>query len=147
MKKFSDIVSKDKVSGFETAARQDMANRAWLDKSFEIALRILARLKELDWTQAKLAEEMNVSPQYVSKIVKGRENLTLETIALIETALAILLITVESPLYHGIRARVFSSALVINRSEYKPIASAKQAEERTSYTSGNNHSNNLEIAA
>lgn len=96
MKNFTEIASKAKVSGFETAARQGIANKAWLNKSFEIALLILVRLKELNWTQVKLAEEMKVTPQYVNKIVKGRENLTLETIALLETVLDISLITIET---------------------------------------------------
>lgn len=38
---------------------------------------------------------MDVSPQYVNKIVKGKENLSLETIAKIEEALGISLISVE----------------------------------------------------
>ncbi|OFX81522.1 MAG: hypothetical protein A2W86_08230 [Bacteroidetes bacterium GWD2_45_23] len=38
---------------------------------------------------------MDVSPQYVSKIIKGRENLSLETIWKIEEALGITLISVN----------------------------------------------------
>ena len=34
-KKFIDIVSKDKVSGFEEQARKDIANREQLDKEFK----------------------------------------------------------------------------------------------------------------
>ena len=37
---------------------------------------------------------MNVTPQYVNNIVKGRENLTLETIAKLEKALGIELMTI-----------------------------------------------------
>jgi len=147
MNKFTDIVSKDTVSGFETAARQDMANKAWLDKSFEIALLILARLKELNWTQAKLADEMKVSPQYVNKIVKGRENLTLETIALLETALGISLITTETPQNYSISIGTFSSVLLINSFIYQPIASEMVVEERTSYVPENDSSINFEKAA
>lgn len=147
MKKFTDIVSKDKVSGFETAARQDMSNRAWLDKSFEIALLILARVKELNWTQVKLAQEMNVSPQYVNKIVKGRENLTLETIALLETVLGIKLIAIETNKYQSVIAKSNASMLIFNRSIYKPIAEAKPAEERKSYETENNYQFDFETAA
>jgi len=40
--------------------------------------------------------DMGVTPQYINKIVKGKENLTLETIAKIEKALGITLIEVPS---------------------------------------------------
>lgn len=133
MKKFTDIVSKDKVSGFEQAARHAIANRAWLENSFEIALLILLRLKVLNWTQVKLAEEMKVSPQYVNKIVKGRENLTLETIALLEIILGIPLIAIECNPYQRITAITTSSALIFSRTNYKPVAKAKPAEVRKSY--------------
>ena len=45
--------------------------------------------------QKELALRMDVSPQYVSKIVKGKENLSLETIWKIEEALGITLISVN----------------------------------------------------
>jgi plasmid maintenance system antidote protein VapI len=40
---------------------------------------VLNRLAELNWTQKRLAEAMEVSPQQISKIVSGKENLTIET--------------------------------------------------------------------
>jgi transcriptional regulator with XRE-family HTH domain len=54
-------------------------NRAMLRESQNIALKVLDRLDDLNWTQKKLAEKLEVSPQQVTKIVKGQENLTLET--------------------------------------------------------------------
>ena len=42
------------------------ANKAWLGKSADIALRILDALEEFNWKKAKLAHEMGVSPQQVS---------------------------------------------------------------------------------
>ena len=56
-----------------------IANRAWLRVSQRIAFDILEQLDALGWTQKKLAEKMSVSPQYINKIVRGNENLTLET--------------------------------------------------------------------
>jgi transcriptional regulator with XRE-family HTH domain len=47
-------------------------------------------------TQRKLAEEMGVSPQYINKVIKGKENLTLETISKIESVLGIILIEIPS---------------------------------------------------
>lgn len=65
------------------------ANRGWLKKSKHIALKVLMALKEKNMTQKDLATEMNVSPQYINKIVKGKENLTIETISKIEEVLNI----------------------------------------------------------
>lgn len=75
-------------------------NRSWLERSAQIAFQVLESLSEQKRTQKDLAESMGVSPQFVSKIVKGSENLTLETISKLERALNIQLIDIkgfESP--------------------------------------------------
>jgi ribosome-binding protein aMBF1 (putative translation factor) len=86
--KFLALVSDDVT---QTMARNQerIANRAWLYQSQEIAMSILDRLEDLDWTQRVLAEKMGVSPQQVNKIVKGKENLTLETLTKLQTILDI----------------------------------------------------------
>lgn len=48
-----------------------------------------ARMKKLGMTQKILAEKMNCTQQYISKILKGHENLSLEVISKIENALDI----------------------------------------------------------
>ena len=48
---------------------------------------MLDRMEELNLTQKSLAERMGCSQQYVSKILKGRENLSIETLCKIESAL------------------------------------------------------------
>jgi transcriptional regulator with XRE-family HTH domain len=78
------------------AAEYREANRAWLDLSSSIAIHILTKLREKNMTQKDLAEALNLSPQYINKIVKGSENLTLETITKIEKVLNITLIEVPS---------------------------------------------------
>ena len=55
-------------------------------------MQVLAALKTQGLSQKELAERMGVSPQQVSKIVKGQENLTLETISKIEMVLGITII-------------------------------------------------------
>jgi ribosome-binding protein aMBF1 (putative translation factor) len=70
------------------------ANKAWLRKSAAIALRILDALEELNWKKAKLAQEMGISPQQVSKYVKGEENFKLETLCNLEKVLGIELVTI-----------------------------------------------------
>lgn len=76
--------------------RKDFAklNRGWLKKSADIALRVLDLLDEKGISQAELAARLNVSRQQVSKIVKGQENLTLETIARLEYVLDAVIVAV-----------------------------------------------------
>ena len=69
-------------------------NESWLDLSFAIAVKVLETLREKKLTQKELAEEMGLSPQYINKVVKGSENLTLETITRLEKALGIKLINI-----------------------------------------------------
>jgi transcriptional regulator with XRE-family HTH domain len=65
----------------------------WLRYSSQIARRIIASIEDSpDTTQTILADKLGVSKQRVSKIIKGNENLTLETIYKIEQALSIKLI-------------------------------------------------------
>lgn len=63
------------------------ANREWLRYSQYIAIRMLSRMDELHITQTVLADKMGCSQQYISKVLKGKENLSLETISKIESAL------------------------------------------------------------
>lgn len=76
--KFLALVSGTDHSTLEQVEWR-IKNRDMLRESQRIALKILAKLDKLDWTQKDLAREMGVSPQQVSKIVSGKENLGLET--------------------------------------------------------------------
>jgi transcriptional regulator with XRE-family HTH domain len=78
----------------EAQWRQD--NYFWLKTSFQIAIQIGSVLKQKNMTQKELAEKMACSPQFVSTLLKGSENLTLETICKIEKVLEIKLINVVS---------------------------------------------------
>jgi ribosome-binding protein aMBF1 (putative translation factor) len=88
---------KEKLSGLSTGnascwkekARYRKDNRDWLNKSAAIAVSVLSTLRSRGLTQKDLAERMGVSPQQVNKIVKGQENLTLETISKLESILGI----------------------------------------------------------
>lgn len=68
------------------------ANKSWLRYSQSISMMMLDKMEELDMTQKTLAERMNCSQQYISKVLKGRENLSLETLSKIEVALDLHLI-------------------------------------------------------
>ncbi|WP_064967611.1 helix-turn-helix transcriptional regulator [Tenacibaculum ovolyticum] len=76
--KFQSLISKDK-SNTISRNRDRIKNRSRLRESQHIALKILNKLNDLGWSQRKLAEKLDVTPQQVNKIVKGKENLTLET--------------------------------------------------------------------
>ncbi len=67
-------------------------NKSWLRYSQAIAMKMLEKMEALGMTQKTLAERMNCSQQYISKVLKGRENLSLETLAKIEEALDLQLV-------------------------------------------------------
>ncbi|MBJ2125398.1 helix-turn-helix transcriptional regulator [Flavobacterium sp. IB48] len=64
------------------------------DFLFEISLRIIERLEELGWKKSKLAEELGVSKQYVSKLLRSKQNLSIETIFKIQRVIGRKLIEV-----------------------------------------------------
>jgi len=62
-------------------------NKSWLRHSQHIAMMMLDKMEELGLTQREVAERMGCSQQYVSRILKGHENLSIETMCKIEEAL------------------------------------------------------------
>ena len=88
------IKEAPRTNGWREKVEYRKKNRDWLRKSAQIAVKILRVLREEKITQVQLAEKMSVSPQQINKIIKGQENLTLETIGKIETALGIELVTI-----------------------------------------------------
>jgi transcriptional regulator with XRE-family HTH domain len=85
-------------------------NRKWLRYSNKIALRILAAIEEKPgMNQAKLADMLFVSPQQISKIVKGKENLTLDTIGKLSDALGFDLIAFPEFKYSSVQLSLSST--------------------------------------
>jgi antitoxin component HigA of HigAB toxin-antitoxin module len=76
-------------SRWRDAAEHRRDNKSWLPYSQHIAMLMLDKMEELGLTQKALAVQMHVSQQYVSKVLKGQENLSLETLAKIEDTLHI----------------------------------------------------------
>jgi ribosome-binding protein aMBF1 (putative translation factor) len=92
MKKATDkelsVLEKHEVkTDWREKAEWRRENRRWLRYSGFIALMVMNRLDELKLSQRELAEKMSCSPQYVSKLLKGSENLTLDTISKLEECL------------------------------------------------------------
>lgn len=69
-------------------------NQDWLMKSVELALKIRRLMREADISQSELARRMKVSPAQIVKILSGKENLGLRTIAKVEKALGKSLYTI-----------------------------------------------------
>lgn len=76
--KFLGLVSKEDTGTLERN-QQRIRNRAMLRESQQIALKVLMKLDDLGWSQKDLAKVMDVTPQQITKIVSGKENLTIET--------------------------------------------------------------------
>ncbi|MDA3882438.1 MAG: helix-turn-helix domain-containing protein [Bacteroidales bacterium] len=76
--KILELVSKEKTNSVERN-RSRIKNRAGIRESQSIALKVLVRLKEKGWKQTDLAKALNVTPQQITKIVSGKENLTIDT--------------------------------------------------------------------
>ena len=93
MRTREEIISKLKAHSSETPsmwrenAEWRNVNKSWLRYSQRIAMMMLDRTENLGLTQKSLAEHMGGSQQYVSRVLEGIENLSIETISKIESAL------------------------------------------------------------
>ena len=93
MRTDNEIISKLKKhqpstpSRWRENAEWRIANKSWLRYSQQIAMMMLDRMEELHISQKQLSELMGCSQQYVSKVLKGQENLSLETLSKIERCL------------------------------------------------------------
>lgn len=94
--KIKVLSKKDENWRKEGLYRQE--NKKWLNISRNIAIKVLSKLRENKQlnikpkTQEELAQILNVVPPYITKIVKGQENMTLKTIISLEEALNIKLL-------------------------------------------------------
>lgn len=104
MRTHEEIMSKLKEhqsstpSKWRENAEWRIKNRVWLRYSQHIAMMMLDKMEELHMSQKQFSELMGCSQQYVSKVLKGQENLSLETISKIESCLNIQIMPI-SP-YH-----------------------------------------------
>jgi transcriptional regulator with XRE-family HTH domain len=86
--KFLELIDPE-TSEFQIENEFRVNQREMLIHSQQIAMMVLQKLKDLQWTQKELAFKLSVSPQQVSKIVSGKENMTLETIVKLQQVLNI----------------------------------------------------------
>ena len=71
--------------------------KLWLRKSRQVALSVLYYLEQKGMTRKEQKKKMGVTPTYVGKLLKGKENLSFETISKIEEALGVDLVNIERP--------------------------------------------------
>lgn len=81
--------SPERPSKWREKAKWRNENKSWLRYSQRISMMMLDKMDELGLTQKSVAERMGCSQQYVSRVLKGTENLSIETIAKIEGALGL----------------------------------------------------------
>jgi ribosome-binding protein aMBF1 (putative translation factor) len=76
-------------STFVDDAKWRRDNASWLKRSRRVAYAIMDYMQENQFSRNDIAEKLGVSPQYVSKILSGKANLSFETIFEIEEGLGI----------------------------------------------------------
>lgn len=64
-------------------------NAGWLKWSRQLAIMLMGYMQDNGLKRADLAARLGVSPQYVSKLLSGTENLSFKSIANIEAKLGI----------------------------------------------------------
>ncbi|WP_343658966.1 helix-turn-helix transcriptional regulator [Chryseobacterium sp.] len=90
------MTSKEKylkrIAGQETdaikEAKERIDNRSWLRESKKLALKILIRLDELNWSQRILSVKLEVTPQYVNKLLKGNEKFGFDILVKLQDVLS-----------------------------------------------------------
>ena len=103
-------------SKWREQAQWHVENWGWLKHSTQIALQARHRMSYLGLTQKELAERMGCSQQYVSLILKGKENLTLDTISKLEKVLDVELIVHPQDITDGYALSVDSRHHYLNES-------------------------------
>lgn len=114
------------TSKWREEAQWRRENAAWLRHSQQIAVAVLLEMKSQKLTQSQLAERMGCTQQYVSKILKGAENLSLDTLTRLENALQIELLCTP---------RKKASSVKFNKYTQASISSCNLSEPESDYGS------------
>ena len=75
--------------------RRCAKEEGWLRYSRRIAIKIAMAMQQQNITRQDLAERMGCSPRYISRLLKGEENFSLETICKLENALNVPILQYE----------------------------------------------------
>lgn len=86
---FLEAHISDTPSRFVEEATWRKENASWLRWSRRLAITLIGYMQNNGMKRADLAAKLGVSPQYVSKLLSGTENLSFKSIANIEEKLGI----------------------------------------------------------
>lgn len=86
---FLESHQSETPSRFTENAQWRKENANWLRWSRQVALAIIDYMQANGLKRADLAKKLEVSPQYVSRLLSGTENLSFKSIANIEEKLGI----------------------------------------------------------
>ena len=84
-------------SKFQENAKWRNENKEWLKWSRDVALSLVDYMETNGINRNGLAERLEVTPQYVSKILSGKVNFSFKSIAEIESRLNIRLLNIMEP--------------------------------------------------
>lgn len=86
---FLEAHLSDTPSRFVEEATWRKENASWLRWSRRLAITLIGYMQNNGMKRADLAAKLGISPQYVSKLLSGTENLSFKSIANIEEKLGI----------------------------------------------------------
>ncbi len=87
--KFLEAHMSETPSRFVEEATWRRENASWLRWSRQLAVTLIGYIQENGMKRAHLASKLRATPQYVSKLLSGTENLSFKSIANIEDKLGI----------------------------------------------------------
>ncbi len=87
--KFLEAHESGSASRFIEEANRRRENAGWMRWSRQMAVTLIGYMQDNGLKRADLAARLGVSPQYVSKLLSGTENLSFKSIANIEEKLGI----------------------------------------------------------
>ena len=91
--KFLEAHEAETPSRFVEEAKWRKENAGWLRWSRQFAATLMGYMQQHGLKRADLAQRLGVTPQYVSKLLSGTENLSFKSIANIEDKLGITFLT------------------------------------------------------
>ena len=86
---FLETNQSETPSRFVEEANWRKENAGWLRWSRQLATTLIGYMQDNGLKRADLADRLGVSPQYVSRLLSGTENLSFKSIANIEEKLGI----------------------------------------------------------
>ena len=86
---------EDSAWRVEEERLQYAKSKGWLRYSRRIAIKVALAMKQQNLSRQDVADRMGCTPQYVSRLLKGEENLSLETICKLENALNVAILQYE----------------------------------------------------